>query len=149
MPNICFFCDKVSDSSDLHSASTLELDEKVRNCANLLSNGKLLAKLAAGDMIALEPKYHSNCLVGLYNRARQSRSESDMSTVDSYKALEAMAFADLIAYIDDCKDCQQRKILKLADPAKIYSVNLDELTGVEGNKVNSTRLKERLIFIFF
>ena len=67
------FCDKVSDSSDLHSASTLELDEKIRNCANLLSDGKLLAKLTAGDMIALEAKYHSSCLVGLYNRTRRPR----------------------------------------------------------------------------
>ena len=70
-----FVCDAVdSPRIRLHSASTLEADEKVRECAFLLKDNNLFAKLSAGDLIAIVARYHENCLVGLYNRARQSNS---------------------------------------------------------------------------
>ena len=43
----------------------LEVDEKVRECAILLQDGKLVAKLSAGDLIAIDAKYHVKCLVSL------------------------------------------------------------------------------------
>ena len=46
--------------------------ENVRRCALELEDTALLAKLAAGDMIAIEAKYHNNCLRSLYNKARQA-----------------------------------------------------------------------------
>jgi len=50
----------------LHEASTLSLDYRVHNCAYILQDSRLLAKLGSHDMIALEAKYHSSCLVSLY-----------------------------------------------------------------------------------
>ena len=35
----------------------------------------LLAKLATGDMLAIEAKYHQNCLRSLYNRARHGGTQ--------------------------------------------------------------------------
>ena len=41
----------------------------------MLSDDRLLAKLAVGDMIAVEAKYHSSCLAQLYNRRRSIKRE--------------------------------------------------------------------------
>eukprot|EP00745_Piridium_sociabile_P031810 TRINITY_DN5291_c1_g1_i4.p1 TRINITY_DN5291_c1_g1~~TRINITY_DN5291_c1_g1_i4.p1 ORF type:complete len:196 (+),score=34.11 TRINITY_DN5291_c1_g1_i4:83-670(+) len=56
--HVCFLCDKEGEEQDLRNASTLKLDEKIRKCALLLQDNKLLAKLSAGDIIAQELKYH-------------------------------------------------------------------------------------------
>ena len=49
---------------------TMKLNKKINDCAKTLNDGKLLAKLSAGDVIAQELKYHPACLVALYNRER-------------------------------------------------------------------------------
>ena len=53
----CFFCSETSGT--LHEASTFNMDTKVRDCALLLQDSKLLAKLSAGDLISQEAVYHS------------------------------------------------------------------------------------------
>ena len=50
---------------------------KVRRCALQLEDRKLLAKLSAGDVIALEAKYHRNYLTTLYNKARQTTEKQE------------------------------------------------------------------------
>ena len=60
--DLCFFCNEPAGTTNLHEASTHKLDMKVRRCALQLEDRKLLGKLSAGDMIALETKYHWNCL---------------------------------------------------------------------------------------
>ena len=77
---VVFFCD---ESGDLHEASTLSLDSRVRNCAYILQDSRLLAKLGSHDMIALEAKYHSSCLVSLYNRARDACKQDDANDTQS------------------------------------------------------------------
>ena len=74
---VCFFCDLPAGNSILHDAATYDIDSRVRKCARELEDTILLAKLAAGDMIALEAKYHRKCLVNLYNRSRTARSQED------------------------------------------------------------------------
>ena len=60
---------RMAKSSDiptnLHSASTLEIDRTVRECASLVNDSRLIGKLAPGDMVAIEAKYHAKCLVDL------------------------------------------------------------------------------------
>ena len=58
----CFLCDEPAGTAGLHNASTYDIDTKVRRCAMELEDTALLAKLAIGDMIALEANYHSKCL---------------------------------------------------------------------------------------
>ena len=85
---------------------------------NRVSNSFLLAKLAAGDMIAIEAKYHNKCMAALYNKARSAKqvcSESD----DSH--LHGIAFAELVAFIEDFHMEQNiSPVFKLADLAKLY-----------------------------
>ncbi|MGH0137981.1 UNVERIFIED_CONTAM: hypothetical protein FKN15_068919 [Acipenser sinensis] len=71
---ICFLCDEPAGSAGLYQASTNDIDLKFQRCAMELQDTALLAKLAPGDMIALEAKYHLKCLVKLCNRARVADS---------------------------------------------------------------------------
>lgn len=69
----CFFCGKSEGKAVLHSASTFDLDIRVRQCALKLQDKP--PKLSAGDLIAQEAKYHAQCLASLYNRARSVKPE--------------------------------------------------------------------------
>ena len=68
--DVCFFCDQPLDDQSGHSVETFGVDHKVRECALALADSKLLAKLATSDLMAIEAKYHKNCLTSLYNRRR-------------------------------------------------------------------------------
>ena len=70
--SVCFFYNEPAGSAGLHDVSTYQLHQNVRECALHLEDTELLAKLAPGDMIALEAKYHLKCLNMLYNTARQA-----------------------------------------------------------------------------
>lgn len=63
------------------SEHLLEIDKKVRWYATELHDTKLLAKMAMGDLRAINADYHTKCLVGLYNRFRRicKHSETDTS----------------------------------------------------------------------
>ena len=50
----CFFCKEAPDSAGVHEAATFQLDSRVRSCALILNDMKLLTKLNAVDMIAQE-----------------------------------------------------------------------------------------------
>ena len=62
----CFFCDEIGDN--LRRAATLTPDSKVRVATTKLQDRKLLTKLAAGNMPAIDLYYHTGCLTALYNR---------------------------------------------------------------------------------
>lgn len=57
---VCLFC---GETGDLHDVMTLEVDEKDQDSA-------LLKHIAGGDMIAIEAKYHKQCMRNLTNRHR-------------------------------------------------------------------------------
>ena len=102
---LCFFSDKPAGSLPLHSASTFDMDERVRNCALDLGDKALLAKLSAGDMIAIEAKYHSKCLAALYNRHTAARNmkanQSEETNSDSER--HSIALVELVSYIDETR----------------------------------------------
>ena len=98
--DLCFFCNEPAGTTNLHKASTHKLDMKVRRCALQLEDRELLAKLSAGDMIALEAKYH--CLTTLYNKARQATEKQEKE--ENYSHLHGIAFAELGAYMEDMRD---------------------------------------------
>ena len=55
----CFFCGESAGKEALHEASTFQLDKNVRRAATLIGDMELLGRLSAGDMVALEAKYHT------------------------------------------------------------------------------------------
>ena len=54
-------------------ASTFGVDFHMWQCAMKLQDEKLLAKLSAGALIAQDTQYHLQCLVSLYNKAREKK----------------------------------------------------------------------------
>ena len=144
---LCFFCDDYDSSSNLHCASTLNVDKKVRDCAVLLNDRKRIAKLSAGDLIAIEAKYHVKCFVRLYNRARPFKQHDSKPADDTPMDVEELAFAELIVYIDKCLEVEEPAILLLSDLVSYYTSKLQELV-VEYGKVNATWLEERVLAPF-
>ena len=140
----CFFCGKpASAGRSLSKASTFGVDIKVRQCAIKLQDKRLLAKLSAGDLIAQDAQYHVQCLVSLYNRARETKLSDDFD-VDSVN--HGIAFAELVSYIEDSRmDNLVAPVFKLTDLVNLYSTRLKQVgTDVTG-RIHSTKLKDRLL----
>ncbi len=56
---LCIFCSK--SSGTLHLCSTMALDHELRKMAEELQDTTLLTKIAGGDLVAIDAKYHNNC----------------------------------------------------------------------------------------
>ena len=65
----CFFCGESAGKEGLDEGSTFQLDKNARRAATVMGDMQLLGRVSAGDIVALEAKYHTNCLLKLYNRA--------------------------------------------------------------------------------
>ena len=107
-----------------------------------LEDTELLAKLSAGDMIALKAKYLGNCLSTLYSKARQA-TPKDEEGDNSY--LHGIAFAELVAYMEDMYDEENAPVFKLADMVSLYKNRLQQLGVTVDNRIHSTWLKIRLL----
>jgi hypothetical protein len=60
----CSFCSK--PGNDLQQVMTWTVNEQAHKCASLVQDNLLLSKLAHGDMLAQEAKYHPVCMLALY-----------------------------------------------------------------------------------
>ena len=133
----------VITGTNLRRAATFAVDSNVRAAATKLQDHKLLSKLAAGDMHALDAYYHPSCLTALYNRLRNIRPlKKQEHNESSQVSLEAIALAELVMYIEEAP---RPMIFQLSDLAKMYSCSLKQLGGHVAGRVNSTRLKDRLL----
>jgi hypothetical protein len=140
---LCFFCLKPAGSQGLHEASTKPIDKNVRRCATLLNDTELLAKLSSADMIAQDAKYHRNCLRSLYNRARKAETNIEERSESS---LEAIAFAELVGFIEEAHDDDdQAPVFKLSDLADMYKTRCLQLGASIEDRIHVTRLKNKLL----
>ena len=94
----CFFCNETGDN--LRRAATLSLDSNVRAAATKLQDRRLLTKLAAGDLLAIDAYYHAGCLAGLYNRLRSISPKEEADNTPQV-SLDAIALAELVSYIKE------------------------------------------------
>ena len=138
-----FFCNEPAGTTNLHVASTHKLDRKVQKCALQLEDRELLAKLSAGDMIVLEVKYHRNCLTTLYSKARQATEKQEKE--ENYSHLHNIAFAELVAFMEDTRDEESVSVFKLTDMVSLYKKRLQQLRVTVGNRIYSTSMKVRLL----
>ena len=95
----CFFCDKDIEEGKRHRVSTIALDKRIRNCANEMSDTKLIAKLSEGDMISRYAIYHKECLTGLHNRYRKFLKEKESPS--NKKRLQSIAVAETAVYLEE------------------------------------------------
>ena len=117
----------------------------VRKCALDLEDMELLAKLAPRDMIAIEAKYHRNCLRILYNRARQAAPKDEH---EDEARRHGIAFAELVAFMEDMRGDDCAPVFKLADLGDMYTVRLEQLGVTVETRIHTTRLKMRLLSVF-
>ena len=75
----CYFlCGEygASDSgSGFYRVATLEVDRKVRECAQITGDTELLRRMVNCDLIALDSHYHLLCLAKLYKKANHMKKE--------------------------------------------------------------------------
>ena len=139
----CFFCNEPAGSASLHNTSTYNIDTNVRRAALDAGGTTLLTKLATGDMIAIEAKYHQNCLRSLYNRARQ---EAPKGNDGQESCLHGIAFAELVASLEEMNnDEDNAPVFKLIDIAQPYKVRLEQLGRTLHKRIHTARLKNRLL----
>jgi len=150
--NQSFFCDLPAVNDHLHHVRTMELDRRVKECAMALGDSRPLAKLANGDMIAIEAKYHASCLAQLYNRHRslERAHYQQLSTNTSLtESLNSIVFAQLTAYIEEVRSVANiAPHFKLADLKKLYGERLQQLNATDVHPINGTRLREKLLKYF-
>ena len=146
--NVCFFCGEASGNSVMHEAATFQIDKRVHACAVQLEDTELLAKLSTGDMVALEAKYYSKCLVGLYNRARMIKSEG--GNIDETNEISTIAFAELVMYTEEVRQADEAgaPVFKLSDLGQPYSSRIEQLCVTLDARVHTTRHKHCLLTQF-
>ncbi|KAJ8891532.1 hypothetical protein PR048_004060 [Dryococelus australis] len=144
----CCFCNAVASREGLHDSATFELDARVRPCTRLVAYNDLLGRLSAGDLVALEAKYHTSRLVQLYNKAGKPKSgESEPNNHE--KSLHAYVLAELIMHTEEVRtDDETSPVFKLADDADLYSNRLNQLGVQIDGRVHTTRLKPRVLAHF-
>jgi len=137
----CIFCKK-SDGV-LHSCATLELDKTLREQAQALQDTDLLATIAGGDLVAIEAKYHKQCMDAFRIRYRSyKRSQATFSDSTDQSLTESRVFTEIISFIETNVE-QGEYIFPLADLHKMCVTRLADL-GYE-KQVNKTRLKNKLL----
>lgn len=90
--------------------------------------------------------YHVQCLVSLYNRARDKKNTQE---TEIEQTNHGIAFAELISYIEDARsDNEIAPIFKLADLCKLYSMRMKQLGSDLSGRIHSTKLKNRVLAYF-
>ena len=142
--HLCLFCDETVRKDDKYRrvASTFDIDFRVRKCATDLSDSNLLTKLALGDLVALEAEYHATCLSRFYYKHSKAMQFEKRKTTNN--DIHGIVFAELISYINECRDHEEKPIFKMTDLTQLYNTRLKEL-GVRDEAVHSTRLKDKIL----
>ena len=130
---------------------TMKLNDRLNNCAKILNDGKLLAKLSSGDIVAQGFKYDPACPSALYNRERAELRAKEQSTCEGIlpkREAYAIAFSELVTFITESKTATSADDgavrFKMAELVKLYGQRLQQL-GVDCPDLNSTILKEQLL----
>ena len=120
--DICFFCRQAAGNEGLREAATFRLDHRTRAAATLLQDTELLGQLSAGDMVAIEAKYHARCLLGLYHRVRRDTLEGLEDNGQGHAAsTSGVVFAELVLYIEETrKRDESAPVFKLAELSQLY-----------------------------
>jgi len=153
-PNLSyFFCDKpqTEGNSKLHQVTTFELDVRVRSCSYVFQDSNLIAKFSAGDMIAVEARYHSGCLISLYKQAAAAETSKlcDDDAEFDVSCKYRLAFAQLVEYMCELQsDSTTTAVFKLSELARRYQTRLEQMGVAVDGRVHTTGLKNRLLLDF-
>ena len=106
-----------------------------------------MAKLSAGDLIAQEAKYHTKCLVSLYNKVRDADAKT--AEPDPDRMNHAVALAELVTYIEEARTgALVTPVFVLTDLGALYTTRMEQLGTIMTGRVHSTKLKNRILRYF-
>ena len=140
---VCILCTEGDEIEQLHNFSTFDADAGVRAMVTDLQDSELLSRMATGDLIAIEAKYHRKCFVSLRNRHRAHiRKRNAKEENFNEKMDESVAFIELTNYIERCVE-SGTLLFKLTE---LHAMYVNHLQSKDIHKViNKTRLKEQLL----
>ncbi len=110
--------------------------------ATEMNDTDLLVKMADGDLVAIEAKYHFACLTKYRNRYRSHVRRGSSPANEALKRAKATAFAKTVSYIASALE-DGTYIFRVAEVHKLYQSYL-EILGADIT-VNRTRLKTDLL----
>ena len=139
----CFSCG-IPGVGTLYEATTFQTDQRVWQCATQIGDHKLLARLSMGDMRALDAKYHSKCLISLYNCAKASVNAEHKTGHESVVSGIVMVELDLYTKDTHLKEGTS-PIFRLAYLANLHATRIEQSGVPLDTRVNMTRLKECLL----
>ena len=140
----CFICENFFGQSEVREAMTMQLNDRLNQCAQNLQDEKLLAKLSVGDAIAQELKYHAGYLTALYNRERSALKKKQTGDEDSP---ENLVLVELVTHIVETqRQNPSGAVFKLGDLCILYQNRLQQLSSPV--KHNRTKLKNRILSKF-
>ena len=134
----CLFCKQ--ENGHLREFRTLEVDQSVRQMATELQDTDLIARMEGGDLVALECKYHLECLTALRNCYRSLKSQQDKESgeVSEENQVKARAFIELLTYIENCVE-DGTFCFKFSTLHQLYEERIKNL-GIK-KEINRSRLK--------
>ena len=88
----------MGNKQELGKASTLGLEKRIRECAYLIGDKRLLCKLSLGDMVAIDAIYHCACLTGFYRKTESVGC--DMTESCRTQVLRAHVLNELLDHIE-------------------------------------------------
>lgn len=95
----------------------------------MLGDKNLLAKLAGGDMIAIDAVYHCSCLTQLYRRAETVGC--DVSDTSEVQVIKAHVFNELLDFIEENRGCGET--LTMSNLTALYDRRIASLAGLSIN----------------
>ncbi len=135
-PEPCIFCNVVGDPHELRKCSTLELDKKVNECATIIGDENLLAKLAGTDIIAIDAYYHRSCLTKLYRKAENILKNQPE---DEEQIIKEQVLIELIDFIEEARSTG--KVIMLSTLTSLFDTRISGL-GYPHVKCHGTRLRQ-------
>ena len=98
----------------------MNLDTELRRMATELQDTALLARICGDDLIAIEAKYHYNCLSKHKNRYRNAQEAKQDSTISEDNSIvDAQVFVELVSHIEDSVEAG-KFIFKLPELHGLY-----------------------------
>lgn len=137
--NLCLFCNETTSKDD-HSFQKVSLTEDIHDKAVSLGEDRIVARLAEGDLVAIEAKYHRNC----YTKFNRRHYEMQMNTkqCQGTQDTEIIVENELLQFVNEeiAGGC---RIFALQDLTDMMTERLEQ--HEIRKKVNCTRLKKRVL----
>ena len=138
----CLFCSCLKKRGDrnLVQISTFHIQDTIRNAAKELEDQNLLAKVLGNYLIALEAKYHKNCLAEILTKAKRKATKPEAAETET--SLFDKGFRSLISETED--DFFQGAAFTTSFLLSKYKMQLKDLGYCDYQSHRFERLKKRL-----